>query len=118
MIIAAVDDLMFASKISAAARRAGVDVVFVKSLDELRSAAAGDAALLILDLNSRRTDPLATVAAIRRDDALAHLRTVGFVSHVQGDLVAAARKAGVDEVLARSAFVERLPEILSRDRAS
>ena len=118
MVIAAVDDLMFASKISTAARQLGVDVVFVKSFEDVKREAARGSALLILDLNSQRTDPLATVAAMKGDAALSQLPTVGFVSHVQGDLIAAARRAGVDEVLARSAFVERLPEILARDRKS
>jgi hypothetical protein len=42
--------------------------------------------------------------------------TVGYVSHVQTELIEAARRAGVGEVLARSAFNERLPEILGRGR--
>jgi hypothetical protein len=33
---------------------------------------------------------------------------------VQVDVINAARQAGVDEVLARSAFTERLGEILAR----
>lgn len=114
MVVAAVDDLMFASRISTAARQLGVDVLFVKSVDEMRAAAAAGPSLVIFDLNSRRADPLAAVASIKADPSLANLRILGFVSHVQGELVAAARKAGVDEVLARSAFVERLPELLSR----
>jgi hypothetical protein len=35
---------------------------------------------------------------------------------VQADVIAAARRAGCDEVLARSAFSERLGEILTRPR--
>jgi len=38
--------------------------------------------------------------------------TVGFVSHVQANLIADARRAGVDQVLARSAFVTQLPQLL------
>jgi hypothetical protein len=41
--------------------------------------------------------------------------TVGFLSHVQGDLAVAARKSGCDRVMARSAFVENLPQILAGD---
>jgi hypothetical protein len=33
---------------------------------------------------------------------------------VQTDVIDAARRAGVSEVLARSAFTQKLPEILSR----
>ena len=68
---------------------------------------------MILDLNSARTDPLGTVAAMKGDPALASIPTVGFVSHVQAEVIAAARAAGVDDVLARSAFTARLAEILT-----
>ena len=57
--------------------------------------------------------PIETIAAIKQDPALAATRTLGFVSHVQSDVIAAARQAGCDEVLARSAFTEKLPAILS-----
>jgi hypothetical protein len=64
-------------------------------------------------LNNSRTDPLGTVAALKADAATSAIRTVGYVSHVQTDLIEAARQAGVDEVMARSAFAARLPEILA-----
>jgi hypothetical protein len=37
---------------------------------------------------------------------------VGFFAHVQTELMQRARAAGFDEVLPRSAFVARLPDIL------
>jgi hypothetical protein len=48
------------------------------------------------------------------DPELASIPTVGYVSHVQTDLIAAARQAGVGEVMARSAFTQQLAEILTR----
>jgi PleD family two-component response regulator len=113
MILAIVDDLMFTSKIKAAANQLGVPVVFARSkeaaLDEMRKLAP---TRVIFDLNSARTDPLGIVGAMKQDPALASTPTVGFVSHVRTDIINAARQAGVDEVLARSAFTERLAEIL------
>jgi hypothetical protein len=38
--------------------------------------------------------------------------TVGFGSHVDRELLEAARAAGCDQVLARSAFFSRLQQIL------
>jgi CheY-like chemotaxis protein len=117
MILAIVDDLMFVSKIRTAAGQGGVSVSFARSsaaaLDEMRKAAPS---LVIFDLNNPRTDPLGTVAAMKADPALATIPTVGYVSHVQTELIEAARQAGVGEVLARSAFSERLPAILERGR--
>ena len=115
MILAILDDLLFSSKIRTTASQLGVEVTIARSADaalgEMRKSAP---ALVIFDLNSTRTDPLGTVAAMKRDAALSSIPTVGFVSHVQTELIDAARGAGVDEVMARSAFTMRLPEILAR----
>jgi CheY-like chemotaxis protein len=96
---------------------AGVRVVFARSLEsalaEIRKAPPS---LVVLDLNNPRTDPLGIVTAMKADAALASIPTVGFASHVQTDVINAARQAGVGEVLARSAFTQQLGEILSRQR--
>jgi len=113
MILAVLDDLMFTSKIKTTATPLGLAVVFARSseaaLAEMRKARP---ALVIFDLNNPRTDPLGTVRAMKSDAALASIPTLGFVSHVQTDLIDAARQAGVGEVLARSAFAGGLAEIL------
>ena len=71
---------------------------------------------MILDLNNPRTDPLGTVRSMKADPALAPIPTVGFVSHVQTELIDASRQAGVGQVMAGSAFTERLPELLATFR--
>jgi PleD family two-component response regulator len=115
MILAVLDDLMFTSKIRATASQLGVPIAFARSADsalaEMRKRAPS---LVILDLNNPRTDPLGIVASMREDPALASVPTLGYASHVQVDAINAARAAGVGEVLARSAFAQRLPEILTR----
>ena len=113
MIVAGVDDLMFSSRISTAAKALGVEVKFARSPEAIVAAVkATSARLVILDLNSAKVQPLAAMAALKADPALAAVHTVGFVSHVQADLIAQAREAGVDQVLARSAFVTQLAELL------
>ena len=115
MILAILDDLMFTSKIKTAANQLGATVTFARSseaaLAEMRKNAPS---LVIFDLNNARTDPLGTVAAMKRDPSLAAIPTMGYASHVQTDVIDAARKVGVDEVLARSAFTQHLAEILTR----
>jgi hypothetical protein len=51
---------------------------------------------------------------MKQDAALAAIPTLGFASHVQTDVINAAREAGVGEVLARSAFTQQLADILKR----
>lgn len=117
MVVAVLDDLMFTSKIRAAANGLGVAVTFVRSREAALTAVREHRpTLVVLDLNSPRTDPLGLVSEMKRDPALQQTRTLGFVSHVDTERIDAARTAGVGEVLARSAFVQQLPEILERGR--
>jgi DNA-binding NarL/FixJ family response regulator len=118
MILIAVDDLMFSSKIRATAKQAGVELVFARTPQEiLDQARALKPPLAIFDLNSGKTDPIATIAAIKSDPALSSVRTIGFASHVHTALIAAAREAGADQVLPRSAFAGNLAEILLAGKA-
>ncbi|MDH4065615.1 MAG: response regulator [Acidobacteriota bacterium] len=113
MILVAVDDLMFSSRISTAAKAVGAPIRFARSLEAVLDAARAETpSMVILDLNSARLQPLAIVAALTADPALVHVATVGFVSHVDTATIEAARAAGVGRVLARSAFVEQLPTLL------
>jgi PleD family two-component response regulator len=115
MILAVLDDLMFSSKIKTAANQLGVDLRFSRSVDgALETMRKTTTAMVILDLNNERIGPLAIVAAMKQDPALASIPTVGFASHVHTDVINAARAAGVGEVLARSAFSQQIGEILTR----
>jgi CheY-like chemotaxis protein len=117
MILAAVDDLLFSSKIRNVARRLGLDVIFARSMEAiLERTRAERPSLVIVDLNGTSMRPVESIAAIRADPTLGRTRIVGFVSHVQVDLIEAARTAGADEVMARSAFTASLPDILSGSR--
>ena len=114
MVLCLVDDLIFSVKISTAAKALGTPVYFERSADmALPRIREKRPSLVIFDLNSSTLRPLEIIARLKADSALQQIRTLGYVSHVQADLIAAARVAGIDEVLARSAFSERLGEILS-----
>ncbi|MDP8946720.1 MAG: response regulator [Actinomycetota bacterium] len=118
-VLAAVEDLLFKSKISETADVLGVEARFPRSkarlLEALRESPPD---LLILDLNSARFEPLELLQTIKSDDAMKDVPTVGFLSHVQRDLAVAARESGCDRVMARSAFTKDLPRILERGEAS
>ncbi|CAA9400230.1 hypothetical protein AVDCRST_MAG82-166 [uncultured Rubrobacteraceae bacterium] len=113
-VLAAVEDLLFKSKISETASQLGIEASFPRNprklLEALREAPPD---LLILDLNSGRFEPLALLGSVRSEEATRDLPTVGFLSHVQKDLAVAAREAGCDRVIARSAFTRDLPKILA-----
>jgi DNA-binding NarL/FixJ family response regulator len=112
MVLVAVDDLLFSSKIRASAKQAGVELTFARSPEEILGRLGLEAALVIFDLNSGKTDPINTISALKADPDLAGLRAIGFASHVHTELIAAARNAGADQVLPRSAFAGNLADIL------
>lgn len=116
MIVAVLDDLMFASKIRSAATAAGVTIVFARSRDAALDAVREHRpSLVILDLNNPRTDPLGLVEALKSldgDVASPPIATLGYVSHVDTATIDAARVAGVDTVVARSAFTQRIGELI------
>ena len=58
--------------------------------------------LVIFDLNSAKTDPIATIAAMKQDAALAGIRTLGFVSHVDARRSPPHARRAPIHVMARS----------------
>lgn len=112
-VVGLVPDLMDRSKVEAAARAAGISLCLVADAAALARAARlqPDAEpgqkvdLVIIDLHRP--------GAIDTLPHLDHVRTVGFASHVDHQTAERARQAGCQEVLARSRFFARLPELLA-----
>ncbi len=95
-VTAYVPDLMDRSKLAAAG-----EVTFVSTPGEL---AAATADLVVVDLS--RPGVMEVLSQVG-------VRTIGFGSHVDHELLAAARAAGCDEVLPRSKFFARIGELLA-----
>jgi hypothetical protein len=107
-VLALCRDLIFASKIAATAKALGVACQIVRDPARLTDQ-PGE--LLLVDLN----EPGAIDAAAAWGQR--HSRpVVGFVSHVDAARIAQARVAGITRVMARSGFVEVLPELLANAR--
>jgi len=118
MVIAVVDDLMFASKIRATAAHAGAGVTFVTAREAvLPTVEEARPSLVIFDLDRDSLDPLGAVRAIRASASLGDTRLVAFVRHTSVERIAEARAAGIDRVMARSGFFPALAAMLALDRA-
>jgi len=113
-IVAILSDLMFIAKIQEAAKRVGLEAVFVKTEQDALEKAKENPAVIILDLNANNLEPLDVIEKLKADGATSKISLVGYVSHVQVDLKMAAQQKGCDVVLARSAFSQNLPTILRR----
>jgi CheY-like chemotaxis protein len=106
------DDLIDASRITGTARSLGLTVRQVGSVDALEQLVRESApSCVLVDLNYPRLD---VPGMIRRlSGASPNMpRLVGYGSHVDAVGLKAARAAGCDLVLPRSAFVEQLADQL------
>jgi len=113
-VIAVVDDLFFASKIRGAGEQVGAGIIFVKSVEDcIAKAHAETPALIIADMNAQCCDAIELARSLKADDALSAIPLLGFFSHVQTELQQAAKAAGFDHVIPRSAFTKQLSEILT-----
>jgi PleD family two-component response regulator len=114
-ILAVVEDLMFTVKISDAAKRAGLQVEFLKSEhDVIEKASQEKPLLIILDLNFGAVQPLKLIAKVKSNSEMKQISVIGYLSHVQGELKQQAQEAGANMVMARSAFSQNLQQILKR----
>ena len=98
-VAAYVPDLMDRSKVAAATSSA--DVTFVRSPADLVAVGAD---VVVVDL--ARPGVLEVLVE------LGSARTIGFASHVDRELIEAARAAGCREVLPRSRFFASLSDLL------
>src|SRR4051812_21740390 len=103
-IVALVRDLMFSSRIRGTAKELGVEVRLVR--DPGQVVGVGGRRLLV-DLNQD-----GAIEAARQWKETGGGVVIGFVSHVDVETVNRARAVGIDQVLARSRFVEVLPNLL------
>lgn len=101
-VVVLVRDLMFSGRIAAEARAAGVAMKMLRDPQKLAET-PGDR--LIVDLNLEGASDAAGAwrsASVGRD-------VLAFVAHTDAPRIAAARAAGLDQVMPRSRFVEVLP---------
>ncbi len=104
------DDLIFFSRVSGTARASGLTVRMVRTQAELlaavRSAPPGG---IILDVHNPGLD-LPTLLADLKAACATMPRVTAYGSHVEADVLRAAREAGCDQVMPRSKFVKDLEE--------
>jgi hypothetical protein len=107
-LLVLVRDLMFLSRITRAAEDAGVPVKVVREVAALGTQPGRH---LIVDLSQPQA--VANAAAWRSATGRA---VTGFVGHLDTETIEQARHAGIDRVLARGAFIERLGSIVDAMR--
>lgn len=113
-VLAVVEDLLFTVKISEAAKRAGLEVEFLKSEKDVLEKAKENPLLIIVDLNCACVQPIPLIEHLKNGAGTKAISIIGFLSHVQGELKQKAQEAGANIVMAKSAFSQNLQQILKR----
>lgn len=110
LVLLYIDDLIFVSKITIAAKEAGVDtkVITRTDLDEIEDL-VGIAHLLLIDLNADHLKPIEFIRRVIRSSTSRDIRIVCFVFHIHHERMKEAEQFKGVTVLPRSKFVEQLP---------
>ena len=103
--LALVRDLLFSSKLTAAAKATGTTVKVIRDSTKL---ADFSGTRLIVDLNAD-----GHLAAAMAWKARTGGEVIGFIAHVAGDGIAEARRMGVDRVLSNGAFAQSAASLLN-----
>ena len=117
-VLVVMADLFFSATIIDIAKKLGMTVQLLKDREMALEQIKAKPLAVIFDLNYAAADPIGLIQQIRANPETQGIRTIGFVSHVQVELKSRAEKAGCDVVLPRSAFVQKLPGLLSRSTLS
>ena len=105
-VLAVVRDLLFLSRITAAAKRTGVPVRVLRDPASLGGDTVGRSVIADLDLPGAAE----AAAAWKR---LTGRPAAGFVQHVHADVIRAAKASGIDPIVPRSRFDAVLPTLLA-----
>ena len=111
MLLVAVRDLFFGSKIDAAAKRLGVSVAWAPRGVPLATAAQERRPdVILVDLGEPGAmDAMRAILADRPQT-----RVIGFLGHLRTDLMDEARAIGIEEVLTRGQLTSSLDDVLLR----
>ncbi len=112
-VIALVPDLLFGSNLHGALAAGGDDCQLIGDPVAARAACA-DAQLLIVDLTDADFGGIELVAQMGAAGELDRLRTLGFYSHVEPAVKAAALAAGFDLVVPRSRINREAPQLVAQ----
>src|SRR5438067_2105296 len=116
--LALVPDLMFGSRLLAAAEAAGIELERVADAATVRERLADGSPpgwdVLVVDLTDASLDGAGLVASLRADGRLPSTRTLGFYAHVEVAARERAEQAGFDLVVPRSRMAREGAVLLQR----
>ena len=112
-IAAAIHDLMFSSKVNAAA--AGQTVVWLpRGLSMVDWVTREKPEILLVDLGAPKNLPIESIRALKAAEATRAITIIGYIGHEADEVIQAAKEAGCDRVMSKGAFANQLRELLQK----
>ena len=113
-VIAVIDDLFFQAKVRTALQHLGLAAEIAPNGGRLHARLQeGDApALVIVDLTLRSDDAVSLIRDLRAAEYGRSVSILAFGSHVAVEVQKQALQAGASQVVAKSAFAKRLPQLV------
>ena len=114
-VLAAIHDLMFSSKVNAAAKSAGAPILWLpRGTSVAEHVAKEKPDVLLIDLGYPSLNAVESIRAIKAAPDTRATVVIGYIGHEQTDVIEAARAAGADQVMSKGEFARRLPELLAK----
>ncbi len=113
-VVAVIDDLFFQAKVRTALQHLGLAADIVPNGGRLQTRLqGGDApALVIVDLTLRSDDATSLIRNLRATEHGRSVPILAFGSHVAVEVQKQALQAGASQVVAKSTFAKRLPQLV------
>jgi PleD family two-component response regulator len=111
--IAVVDDLFWKARLMETAKASGASLVLVSNPETLAAKCAEQKPDTIFVDLALRKDPFAAIRAIKDAPETSSILVVGYYEHMRVDLHKKGKEAGIETLIARSTFTEKLPSYFS-----
>jgi CheY-like chemotaxis protein len=115
-VLVVVDDLFFLTKIQTTLSHLGLATRVMTQRPALQEYVRTATApmLVVVDLTLRADDAVSVISTIRATDSGAPVSILAFGAHVAVETSQQALQAGADQVVAKSEFSRRLPDLIQQ----
>jgi CheY-like chemotaxis protein len=112
-VLVVIDDLFFLSKVRVTLEHLGLAAQVMTDPDRLLAyVQETPLALAVVDLTLQTGDAVSLIQAIRAANCASRVPILAFGAHVAVDIQQQAFQAGADQVVAKSEFSRRLPDLI------
>ena len=116
-VYAILDDLFFSSKIKNSIKDLDINLSIIKSSEEFQIRIKEQKPnLIIIDLASKKIKTEQIIKELKNDQELKEIFCIGYLPHVEKELMEKFKELGCDLVIPRSRFSNEINELIQKQR--